>query len=175
MKNAKNPKNIFIIGPLGAGKTTIGKQLAKRAHLVFYDTDQEIEKLTGVSVTTIFEIEGEAGFRKREREIIDRLTQLDNIILSSGGGSILLPENREAFSTRGTVVYLHASLETQLQRTNQRKGVRPLLITPDPLKKIIELNQVRSPLYESIAHFTYDTGLNDPKEIADRIFEDLFS
>ncbi len=171
MKN----KSIFIVGPLGAGKTTIGKQLAKRAHLVFYDSDHEIEKRNGVSVATIFEIEGEAGFRKRERDVIDELTRLDNIVLSSGGGSILPPENRRAFASRGTVIYLRASLETQLQRTNQRKGVRPLLDIPDPFKKIIELDQIRAPLYQEIANYTYDTDVDDPKKIADQIFETLFS
>ncbi len=171
MKN----KNIFLIGPLGAGKTTVGRQLAKRAHLVFYDSDHEIEKKTGVSVTTIFEVEGEPGFRKREFEMIAKLTQLDNIVLSSGGGSILMPENRLAFKSRGTVIYLRASIETQLGRTNQRKGVRPLLNVPEPLKKIIELSQIRSPLYEEIADFTYDTDIDDPKKIADDIFEQLFS
>jgi shikimate kinase len=171
MKN----KNIFLIGPLGAGKTTVGRQLAKRAHLVFYDSDQEIEKLSGVSVSTIFEFEGEAGFRKREREMIAKLTQLDNIVLSSGGGSILMPENRQALASRGTVIYLRASLETQLQRTNQRKGVRPLLDIPDPLKKIIELDSIRSPLYQEIANFTYDTDVEGPKEIADHIYDALFA
>ncbi len=173
MKNLKN-KNIFIIGPLGAGKTTVGRQLAKKARFVFYDSDQEIEKLSGVSVATIFEFEGEAGFRKREQEMIAKLTQLDNIVLSSGGGSILMPENRHAFSSRGTVIYLRASLETQLQRTNQRKGVRPLLDIPDPYQKIIELDHIRAPLYKEIAHFTYDTDINGPKEIADQIFDELF-
>jgi shikimate kinase len=171
MKN----KNIFLIGPLGAGKTTVGRQLARRAHLVFYDSDHEIEKQTGVSVATIFEVEGEAGFRKRERDMIGKLTQLDNIVLSSGGGSILMPENREAFKSRGTVIYLRASIETQLERTNQRKGVRPLLNTADPLKKIVELSGIRSPLYEEIANLTYDTDVEDPKEIADHIFDELFT
>lgn len=170
MKN----KNIFLIGPLGVGKTTIGRQLAKRAHLVFYDTDQEIEKLNGVSVTTIFEIEGEDGFRKREKEVVAKLTGLDNIVLSSGGGSVLLAENREAFASRGTVVYLRASLDTQHTRTSQRKGTRPLLNTTDPKQRIIELNAVRSPLYESIANFTYDTDKETPQEIADHIFDQLF-
>lgn len=170
MKN----RNIFLIGPLGVGKTTIGRQLAKKAHLVFYDSDQEIEKQTGVSVTTIFEIEGEPGFRKREHEMIARLTQMDNIVLSSGGGSILMSENREIFASRGTVIYLRASLDTQLTRTNQRKGTRPLLNITDPVQKIIELNHIRVPLYEEIANHTYDTDIEAPKEIVDKIFDQLF-
>lgn len=168
------PKNIILVGPLGVGKTTIGRQLAKRAHLIFYDTDQEIEKKTGVSVTTIFEIEGEAGFRKREKDAIAELTQLENIVLSSGGGSILMAENRDAFQKHGVVIYLSSSVETQFARTSQRKGVRPMLNTPDPFQKIIELNQIRSPLYESIASHTYNTDLDSPKNIADRIFQNLF-
>lgn len=170
MKN----KNIFLIGPLGVGKTTIGRQLARKAHFVFYDSDQEIEKQTGVSVTTIFEIEGEPGFRKREHEMIARLTQMDNIVLSTGGGSILLPENREAFASRGTVIYLRASLETLFSRTSQRKGTRPMLNTPDPFQKIIELNAIRSPLYSAIANHTYDTDIESPKDIAEKIFDLLF-
>ena len=168
-------KNIFIIGPLGAGKTTVGRQLAKRVHYVFYDSDHEIEKQTGVSVSTIFEIEGEEGFNIREQSMIEKLTQLDNIVLSSGGGAIMKPENRTAFSSRGIVVYLHASLETQLKRTNQRKGTRPSLNTPDPLQKIIELDQIRSPLYQSIADYTYNTDIDSPQEIADKIFDVVFS
>ncbi|OGT44884.1 MAG: hypothetical protein A3E82_02930 [Gammaproteobacteria bacterium RIFCSPHIGHO2_12_FULL_38_11] len=168
-------KNIFIIGPLGAGKTTVGRQLAKKVHFVFYDSDHEIEKKTGVSVATIFEIEGEEGFRVREQNMIAKLTQLDNIVLSSGGCSILKPENRQAFASRGTVIYLRASLETQLKRTNQRKGTRPLLDIPDPYQKIIELDKIRSPLYESIADYTYNTDIDSPHEIADKIFETLFN
>lgn len=167
-------KNIFLIGPLGVGKTTIGKHLAKRAHLIFYDSDQEIERLTGVSVTTIFEIEGEPGFRKREKDMIEKLTSLDNIVLSSGGGSILLPENRAAFSARGTVIYLRASVETQLKRTSQRKGTRPLLNNANPFETIVNLNEVRAPLYESIADYTYDTDMSPPVDIAEEIFEVMF-
>ncbi|OGT46964.1 MAG: hypothetical protein A3E82_02850 [Gammaproteobacteria bacterium RIFCSPHIGHO2_12_FULL_38_11] len=169
----KNKKNIFLVGPLGVGKTTIGRFLAKKARLVFYDSDQEIEKLCGVSVTTIFEYEGESGFRAREAMAIAKLTQLDNIVLSSGGGSILREENRLALSSRGTVIYLRASIATQLSRTNQRKGVRPLLNTENPHEKIIELNKIRVPLYEEIAESTYDTDKDAPIDIVEKIFKDL--
>lgn len=162
--------NIFLIGPMGAGKTTIGRQLAKRARFVFYDSDHEIERKTGVSVATIFEYEGEEGFRDREKEIISQLTQLDKIVLSSGGGAILLPENRKAFAQNGTVIYLCASIETQLKRTSQRKGTRPLLITEDPLQKIMELDKIRTPLYQEIADYTYDTDQDSPFNIAEDIY-----
>lgn len=158
---------------MGAGKTTIGREIAKKASYVFYDSDHEIEKKTGVSVATIFEYEGESGYRKREQTTIAELTQLDNIVLSSGGGAILLPENRAAFSENGTVIYLRASVETQLKRTNQRKGVRPLLNTPDPKATIVELNRIRDPLYQEIANYTYDTDKQQPKDIAEDIFHQI--
>lgn len=170
----KSTKNIYLIGPQGAGKTTVGRKLAKLAHLIFYDSDLEIEKQTGVTISTIFEFEGEAGFRKREEDMITRLTQLDNIVLSLGGGTILSARNRELLSKNGIVIYLRASLETQHVRTNQRKGVRPLLDTPDPLKKIIELEEERKPLYESIAMYTYDTDIHSPAYISEHIFEHIF-
>lgn len=167
----KSTRNIYLIGPQGAGKTTIGRKLAKMSHLVFYDSDLEIEKQTGVSISTIFEFEGEAGFRKREEEMITRLTQLDGIILSCGGGTILSPKNRTALAENGIVIYLRAKLDTQLHRTNQRKGVRPLLDTPDPYSKIVELETERCPLYESIAVQTYDTDEQSPSAITDHIVE----
>lgn len=165
----KKRKNIYLIGPQGAGKTTIGRKLAKLSHLIFYDSDLEIEKRTGVSISTIFEFEGEAGFRKREEEMIANLTQLDSIILSTGGGSILSQQNRDALAQNGTVIYLRASLETQLTRTNQRKGVRPLLDTPNPRDKIIELETERRPLYEAIATYVYDTDKQSPTTISEHI------
>lgn len=167
-------KNIFLVGPMGAGKTTIGRQLAKKVRFVFYDSDHEVERLTGVSVSTIFEYEGEEGFRKREIDVIAKLTQLDNIILSTGGGAVLSTENRKSFSSRGNVVYLRASIDTQLRRTSQRKGTRPLLDTQNPLEKIIEFDKIRAPLYEEVAHYIYDTDKEEPQEIIDHICHTLF-
>lgn len=165
----KTTRNIYLIGPQGAGKTTIGRKLAKATHFIFYDSDHEIEKQTGVSIATIFAFESEMGFRKREEEMIARLTQLDNIVLSTGGGTILSGKNRNALAEHGTVIYLRASLDTQLNRTNQRKGARPLLNTPNPLPKIIELEKERRPFYESIAKHTFDTDMESPNAIVDQI------
>lgn len=158
---------------MGAGKTTIGRQLAKKARYIFYDSDLELEKKTGVSIAVIFEYEGEMGFRKREEEMIAELTALDNIVLSSGGGSIITPENREAFKSRGTVIYLRASIDTQLKRTSQRKGTRPLLNNDNPLATIIELDKVRGPLYEEIADYTYDTDKMAPDDIIEDIYQNV--
>ena len=169
----QSTNNIYLIGPQGAGKTTIGRKLAKLSHRIFYDSDREIENQTGVSVATIFAFEGEVGFRKREEEVIARLTLLENIVLSSGGGTILSAANRAGLTQHGVVIYLRASLETQLSRTNQRKGVRPLLDIPEPMQKIIELDRERRPLYESIAIHTYDTDTHSPSEISEHIIKHI--
>jgi len=142
---------------MGAGKTTIGKQLARRLDKAFYDSDHEIEARTGVRIPVIFEIEGEAGFRAREVEAIDRLTQLDGIVLATGGGAILDALTRDRLRSRGYVVYLHAQPEDLWQRTRHDKS-RPLLRTADPLAKLKELYAIRDPLYRETADLVLETG-----------------
>lgn len=148
--------NIFLIGPMGAGKTTIGRQLARDLGLEFLDSDHEIERRTGVSIPLIFEIEGEAGFRKREREAIDDLTQAGGIVLATGGGAVLDPANRIHLSARGRVVYLYASIDHLLKRTAKDRH-RPLLQTADPRARLTEIMRARDPLYREIADLIIET------------------
>ena len=142
---------------MGAGKTTVGRHLASRLGKVFYDTDREIETRTGVRVAMIFDIEGEAGFRRREAEVVDQITALDNIVLATGGGAVLVPRNRENLQTRGFVIYLHAGPKALWQRTRNDKS-RPLLQGGDPLQRLEALYDVRDPLYRGIADLVIDTG-----------------
>jgi shikimate kinase len=152
----KMPGSLFLTGPMGAGKSTIGRQLARRLKLSFHDSDQEIEQRTGVDIALIFELEGEAGFRKREKAVIDELTQLPNIILATGGGAILDPENRKHLTSRGTVIYLHASVAQQLRRTGRDRN-RPLLQTANPRATLEQLMAIREPLYREAANIIIDT------------------
>ena len=141
---------------MGSGKTAVGKHLAKMLDMQLYDSDTEIERITGVDIPYIFEKEGEVKFREREVEVIDSLTQLNGIILATGGGAILSPENREHLKNRGSVVYLQTSVEQQMELTKQTRH-RPLLHTADPEKRLRELLTMRAPLYESIATVTVST------------------
>jgi shikimate kinase len=152
----KTPGSLFLTGPMGAGKSTIGRQLSRQLRMAFYDSDREIENRTGVDIPLIFELEGEQGFRKRERLIIDELTSLPNIILATGGGAILESDNRERLAERGLVIYLHASVNQQLARTKHDRN-RPLLQTDNPRQRLEELMQVRDPLYREIADLVIDT------------------
>lgn len=145
---------------MGAGKTTVGRFLAKNLELDFYDTDQEIEKRTGVRVPIIFEMEGEAGFRKREVGMIDELTQLDNVVLATGGGAVLDTENRAHLASRGTVIYLRASVHDLYLRTRFDRN-RPLLQNTDAQAKLEQLFNDRDPFYQEVAHHIVDTG-NQP-------------
>lgn len=159
----KMPGNLFLTGPMGAGKSTIGRQLSRQLRMPFHDSDQEIEQRTGVDIPLIFELEGEAGFRRRERSVIDDLTRLEGIILATGGGAILDPENREHLTSRGTVIYLHTSVDQQLRRTGRDRN-RPLLQTSNPRAKLQELMAVREPLYRETADIIIET---DGKRVAD--------
>jgi shikimate kinase len=151
------PENVFLIGPMGAGKTTIGRQLAKVLDFAFYDSDREVEARTGVDIPTIFEYEGEEGFRKREQSMILDLAQLDHIVLATGGGAILREENRVCLAAHGFVVYLRCSIDRLVERT-RRDTHRPLLDTPDPTQQLEILMRIREPLYRSCADYTVDTG-----------------
>lgn len=164
----QSPVRLFLIGPMGSGKTAVGRQLARILGLTFYDADVEIEARTGVDIPYIFEREGEAGFRQREREAIEALTRLDDIVLATGGGAILLPENRECLRTRGHVIYLQTSVAQQLERTRHGRH-RPLLYTVDPEARLRELLTVRAPLYEETAHLIVVTDGRQVRCVAEDI------
>ena len=165
-------RNVFLIGPMGSGKTAVGRQLAKALGLEFHDADAEIERRTGVNISYIFEKEGEAGFRERERETLDALSQLEGVLVATGGGAILLPENRERLKRRGVVVYLRTSVAQQLERTRHSKQ-RPLLNTEDPEARLRMLMEHRAPLYESIATITVNTDGCRVAAVCDRILCEL--
>lgn len=153
---------------MGSGKTAVGRQLAERLGLAFADSDAEVEARTGVDIAYIFEREGEAGFRTRERDMIDELTKREGIVLATGGGAILLPENRERLAARGVVVFLDATIEQQFKRTRRGRH-RPLLATDDPRARLEELMRMRDPLYRSIAAITVTTDGRRLSSVADQI------
>ena len=142
---------------MGAGKSTVGRQLAKALGRDFFDTDKEIEKRTGVSISWIFEMEGEAGFRQREQKMVAELTAKKNVVVATGGGAILLEENRRFLRSRGYVVYLSASIEQLIRRTKKDKN-RPLLQTGNPKQTIKALMEQREPLYQGVADIELRTG-----------------
>ncbi|MGE5491342.1 MAG: shikimate kinase [Actinomycetota bacterium] len=148
-------ENIYLVGLMGAGRTTVGRQLAKRLGRTFYDSDHEIEARTGVRIPTIFEIEGEEGFRRREAHTIAELSAERNIILATGGGVVLNPENRKRLHESGWVVYLNVPPRLLYERTRHDRN-RPLLRVPDPLAKLEELHAARDPLYREVAHLVVD-------------------
>ncbi|UCV15322.1 shikimate kinase [Quatrionicoccus australiensis] len=150
-----NRTNIYLVGLMGAGKTTVGRQLARRLGRVFYDSDHEIVERTGVPIPTIFEIEGEDGFRRREAQTIAELSINDNIVLATGGGVVLNPENRRRLHETGWVVYLNVPPVMLFERTRNDRN-RPLLRVPDPLARLEELHALRDPLYRETAHLVVD-------------------
>ena len=153
---------------MGAGKTTIGSQLARILKLKFIDCDQELEHRTGASVSLIFDIEGEAGFRERETRLIDELSQRDGIVLATGGGAVLADDNRRWLGERGFVVYLKSPVEKLVERTRFDAN-RPLLRTPDPEATLRAIVEKREPLYQEIAHLTVDTGKLSVKQVIKKI------
>ncbi len=163
-------QNIVLIGAMGVGKSTVGKRLAKKLSVKFYDSDQEIVNKTGVDIATIFEYEGEQGFRQREEKIIKELSNIENIVLATGGGAILSKKNREIFRNMGTVFYLKASIETLLNRSKNESS-RPLLNTADKRKTISEILDKRTPLYEAVAHYTINTDRHTVNWTADQILK----
>lgn len=161
--------NIFLIGPMGSGKTAVGRSLARHLGKTFYDSDSEIVRRTGVDIPYIFEKEGEPGFREREREAIEALVALRGIVLATGGGAILLPENRRLLAERGCVVYLETSVAQQAERVQQGRN-RPLLANvDDPATRLRELMTLRDPLYRSIADITVSTDGRRVKAVSEDI------
>jgi shikimate kinase len=165
-------RNIFLIGPMGSGKTAVGRQLARLFKLTFYDSDADIETKTGVDIAFIFEKEGEQGFRVRERESIDRLTQMDAIVLATGGGAVIEAENRRVLRERGVVVYLQTSVDQQLERTRHARH-RPLLNDTDPEQTLAALMQRRAQLYAEIADITVSTDGRRVQLVAEEIHDEL--
>ena len=157
---------------MGVGKTTIGRIVADQLDLDFFDSDLEIESTTGADIPWIFDVEGEHGFRERERKMIDQLSSRANIVLATGGGAVLASESRICLSSRGLVVYLHASISQQLERTSRDKS-RPLLQTNDRRGKIQALMEFREPFYREIADIVIDTNKGNPKSIATEIVEKI--
>lgn len=156
-KARRQSGNIFLVGMMGAGKTTVGKLLAQHSGKIFFDSDEEIQQRTGVTIPHIFDVEGEAGFRQREVNVIQELVKLDNIVLATGGGVVLNEQNRDALRRNGTVVYLRSTVQDLWQRTRHDRN-RPLLQTADPRAKLKILYEQRDPLYAQVADLVIPTG-----------------
>jgi shikimate kinase len=166
------PQNVFLVGPMGAGKSAVGRQLGRMLHLNFMDSDDEIEARTGVDIPFIFEKEGEEGFRKREARVIDDLTNKEGIILATGGGAVIDPENRSHLGARGFVIYLYTTVNQQLART-ERGRERPLLENGDRREILESLMEQRDPLYREIADLIVETDGRKVKAVADEILDRL--
>jgi shikimate kinase len=164
--------NVFLVGPMGAGKTTIGRQLSEILRLEFVDSDHEIEARTGANIPWIFDVEGEEGFRLREESVIDLLTRRQNIVLATGGGAILRESNRTHLRERGVVVYLYTPVSVQLERTARDRN-RPLLQTANPRQRLTDLMSVRDPLYRETAHIFMPTEGGSARDVAMRIIHAL--
>ena len=167
-------ENIYLVGLMGAGKTTIGRQLAKSLGLPFYDSDKAIEESTGGDIPTIFEFEGEQGFRDREQKMLQQLTELKGIVLATGGGAILRQENRDLLKENGIIIYLQCSIDRIMERT-RRDTQRPLLKTANPKERIEQLYKEREPLYLNCADLVVDTGIMQSKAAVNYILEEYKS
>ena len=165
-------RNIFLVGPMGAGKSTIGRHLADELHLDFFDSDQEIERRTGADIAWIFDLEGEDGFRKREENVINDLTDKQGIVLATGGGSIVTKAVRNRLSARGIAVYLQTTIDKQVART-QRDKRRPLLQNEDPEQVLRDLAEMRNPLYEEVADYIVDTDDQSARAVANQIISKI--
>jgi shikimate kinase len=164
--------SVFLVGPMGSGKTAVGRHLARVLHLPFHDSDAEIERRTGVDISFIFEKEGEAGFRQREREAIQALTALEGIVLATGGGAVLLPENRRLLSERGCVVYLQTSVAQQAERVRHGRN-RPLLASGEAASRLGHLMDARAPLYGEVADIVVSTDGRRVNSVADSVLREL--
>jgi len=165
-------QNIFLIGPMGSGKSAVGRQLARMLHMTFVDSDDEIESRTGVDISFIFEKEGEDGFRAREVRVVDDLSNMDAVVLATGGGAVIDPESRSRLGARGFVVYLYTTVEQQLQRTEKGRD-RPLLETGDRSEILEALMEVRDPMYREIADLVVETDGRKVKAVANEVLERL--
>lgn len=169
IKKMAEKRNIFLVGPMGAGKSTIGRQLAQQLNMDFYDSDKEIERRTGADISWVFDVEGEECFRNREKNVIEELTKKQGIILATGGGSVLSQKNRNQLSSRGIVIYLETTIEKQLIRTSRDKN-RPLLRGKESNKSILEkLALKRDPLYKKIADIIVRTDRFSTKSVTQKI------
>lgn len=172
MRSMGDSQNIFLVGLMGAGKTTIGRLLARRLKRTFVDTDHEIEDRCGVRIPLIFDIEGESGFRAREAAVIDEMTGRAGIVLATGGGAVLDPANRRHLAARGTVIYLHSPPSSLWERTRRDKN-RPLLSTADPKRRLEELYCQRDPLYREVSDLIVDTGRQSASTLVKRLLVQL--
>ncbi|WP_173912155.1 shikimate kinase AroK [Acinetobacter sp. Marseille-Q1618] len=166
--------NLYLVGPMGAGKTTVGRHLADLLGREFLDSDHEIERKTGATIPWIFEKEGEQGFRTRESVVINELTTKKNLVLATGGGAVTQAVNREYLKQRGIVIYLYTPVELQLQRTYRDKN-RPLLQVENPEQKLRDLLNIRDPLYREVAHYIIETNQGAARDLAQRILQLIMS
>lgn len=164
--------NLILVGPMGAGKSTIGRLLAKELRLPFKDSDKEIEQRTGANIPWIFDVEGEQGFRDREEAMLAELCELEGMVLATGGGAVLRDANRRTLHAGGRVIYLHTSVEQQIDRTARDRN-RPLLRSSDPGRVLRDLMAIRDPLYREIADVIIETDERPPRLVVQEILQRL--